>query len=74
MYRSGFGVIDLLLGLVIISVIFMLMMPTLKGGSSLNIYGSSQNPKSIQEHVNQQVQEIEQMRRQSIKYPQQDEN
>lgn len=69
--RGAFGVIDLLLGLVIISVIFMLMMPTLKGGSSLNINGNDQDTKSIQEHVDQQVQEIQQMRQQSIRYSQQ---
>ena len=71
--RGGFGVIDLLLGLVVISVVFMLMMPTLKGGSSLKINGD-QDQKSIQEHVNQQVEKIEQMRQQSINYSQQTEN
>ncbi|MDR1327200.1 MAG: hypothetical protein LBJ74_02200 [Heliobacteriaceae bacterium] len=72
MYKNAFGVIDLLLGLVIISVMFMLMMPTLKGGSSLNMSG--QNQKSIQERVNRQVEEIEHMRQQSVNYPQPDEN
>ena len=71
--RAGFGAIDLLLGLLVTAIVFMLMMPMIKGGgSSLNT--SNQHYESVQEHVNKQVEEIEQMRDQQIKYSQESEN
>lgn len=61
--KYGFGMIDLLIGLIIIAGIYMLSMSTFK--STVNINGSS-DTKSIQQQVDEQVKEIENMRRQTI--------
>lgn len=69
------GAIGLLLGLLIISIIFIMMMPTLKnvsGGAGMS--GSSVNKKSVEEHVDKTVQDIERMRRQTVNYNQQTNN
>ncbi len=68
MKRSAFGAIDLLIGLVIISFIFLIGINAFKGMSSLKIDKSTVNEQSVQEHVDETVNEIEQMRRQTIDY------
>lgn len=69
------GAIGLLLGLLIISIIFIMMMPTLKnvsGGAGMN--GSSVNKESVEEHVDKTVEDIQKMRQQTINYNQQNTN
>lgn len=68
MKKHAFGAIDLLIGLVITAVIFMISMNALKGVSSLKLNGSSVNSESVEEHVDRQVEEIQNMRRQTIDY------
>ena len=65
---KAFGAIDLLIGLVIISFIFLISMNVFRGTSSLKINNSSVNQQSVQEHVDETVNEIENMRRQTIEY------
>ena len=71
MKRNGFGAISLLLGLVITAIIFLIGVQTFKGVSSIKIKDSSLDSQSVQEHVDQTVSEIEQMRQQTIDYNQQ---
>lgn len=68
MKRNGFGAISLLLGLVITAIIFLIGVQTFKGVSSIKIKDSSFDSQSVQEHVDQTVSEIEQMRQQTIDY------
>ena len=68
MKLKAFGAIDLLIGLVIVSFVFIIGMNALKGASSLNIKNSPVNEQSVQEHVDETVNEIEQMRQQTINY------
>lgn len=68
MKRSAFGVISLLLGLVIISIMFILMMNTFKGIGGGGIGGSSINTKSVQEEIDAQVNEIQNIRNQTIEF------
>ncbi len=69
--KLGFGAVDLLIGLVIAVVVFFIGINTFKGLSSLKLNGSSVNTQSVQEQVDQTVNEIEQMRRQTIDYSRQ---
>lgn len=71
MKRNGFGAISLLLSLVIISIIFLIGVNAFKGMSSIKMNDTSIDTKSVQEHVDQTVNEIEQMRQQTIDYNQQ---
>lgn len=68
MEKQAFGAIDLLIGLVITAVVFLISMNALKGISSLKLNGSSVNSESVEEHVDRQVEEIQQMRNQTIDY------
>ena len=70
MKRNAFGAIDLLIGLVITAIVFLIGMNALKGTSSLKLKDSSVDTKSVQEQVDAQVNEIENMRRQTINYEQ----
>ena len=65
--RKGFGAIDLLVGLVITAIVFMIGMNALKG-SSLKLQGNSVDTKSIQQQVDEQVNDIQNMRQQAIEY------
>lgn len=67
---SASGAIGLLISMLIIAVLFILMMPTLKNTGGAGIYGSSIDKKSVEERVNKQVEEIQNMRNQSINIPQ----
>ena len=60
--------IGMLLALLIISLLFILMMPTLKdiGTGSGSLGTSSINKQSVESKVNKQIEEIENMRRQTI--------
>ncbi len=68
MKYKAFGAIDLLIGLVIVSFIFIIGMNAFKGVSSLKINDSPVNQQSVQEHVDQTVNEIENIRQQTIDY------
>lgn len=63
--KNGFGAIDLLLGLLILSAVFMLGMSSLKG---VNTNSDNKNFKSVKEEVDSQVNQIENMRKQIIDY------
>ncbi len=65
---KAFGAIDLLIGLVIMAFIFLISVNALKGTSALKINNSPVNEQSVQEHVDETVNEIEQMRQQTIDY------
>ncbi len=69
------GAIGLLLGLLIISVIFIMMMPALRnvsGGAGIN--GSSIKQESVEQQVDKTVEEIQRMRQQTIDYNRQNSN
>ena len=63
MKRYAFGAIDLLIGLVLISVVFIIGMKTFKPISSLE---NSSDLKNVQEQVDKQVEEIEKLRLENI--------
>lgn len=63
------GAIGMLLTLLIISLLFILMMPTLKNTAASGISGSSVDTKSVEEQVNKQVEEIQNMRQQANQQP-----
>ena len=62
---SASGAIGLLLTLLIIAVIFIIMMPSIKRSSSVNLNSSPVKQESIEEEVNQKLNEIQNMRNQS---------
>ena len=68
MKKNGFGAISLLVSLVIICIIFLISINTFKGIKKKKIQDSSIKNQSVQEHVDQTVSEIEQMRKQSVDY------
>ncbi|MBO8430122.1 hypothetical protein IAC76_01915 [Spirochaetes bacterium] len=68
------GAIGLLISMLIIAILFIIMMPALKGGSSAGLSGSSINQKSVEEQVNKQLEDIEKMRQQTIQYSQEAQN
>lgn len=65
--KNGFGAIDLLVGLVITAIVFMIGMNALKG-SSLKLQDNTVDTKSVQQQVDEQVNEIQNMRQQAIDY------
>lgn len=67
MKRNAFGIVDLLLGLLILTAICMLSMKTFN--SSINLNGSK-DIKSVQEQIDETVNEIENMRLESTKLQQ----
>lgn len=73
MKRNAFGAIDLLIGLVITAFLFIMMTNVMKGTSSLKINDTPIDTKSVQEHIDQQVNEIENMRQQTIDFNKQSE-
>ena len=60
------GAIGMLLAMLIIALLFILMMPVLKNTSSTGLGESSINKESVEEQVNQQVNEIEKIRQQTV--------
>ena len=65
--NKAFGAIDLLVGLVITAIVFMIGMNALRG-SSLKLQGNNVDTKSVQQQVDEQVNEIQNMRQQAIEY------
>lgn len=68
MKRQGFGAIDLLIGLLLMTVVFFIGTSAFKG---VSIMSSKQGAKSVKEHVDKTVDEIENMRNESINYQKQ---
>lgn len=66
MKRNAFGAIDMLIGLVITAVLFIMMMNVMKGTSSLRINETPVDTRSVQEHIDEQVNEIQNIRQQTI--------
>lgn len=71
MKRKAFGAIDLLIGLVITAFVFIIGMNALKGSSCIKLNSSTVDTKSVQEQVDAQVNQIENMRQQTIDFNQQ---
>lgn len=65
--KKAFGAIDLLVGLVITAIVFMIGMNALRG-SSLKLQGNNVDTKSVQQQVDEQVNKIQNMRQQAIEY------
>ena len=65
--KKAFGAIDLLVGLVITAIVFMIGMNALRG-SSLKLQSNNVDTKSVQQQVDEQVNEIQNMRQQAIEY------
>ena len=70
MKKQAFGVIDLLIGLLIMSAVFLISANAFKDISTIKI-NSSNEAKSVQEHVDETVNEIETMRQQTLDIEQQ---
>lgn len=68
MKKNAFGAIDLLIGLVITAVIFLISVNALKGVSSLKLKDSATDKQSVQQHVDETVNEIERMRKEALDY------
>lgn len=62
------GAIGMLLTFVIITILFIMMMPALKNTGNHGIYNNSIDKKSVEEQVNKQVEEIQRIRQQSVQY------
>lgn len=67
--KKAFGSIDLLVSLLITALLFIIIMKTFNGVSSIKMNSSIDN-KSIQEHVNKTVKEIEEIQQQTKSYEQ----
>ncbi|MBO6086726.1 hypothetical protein J6P92_00065 [bacterium] len=65
--KRASGAIDLLITLIVIAVVCIIGANSFKGLTSVQINGKS-DVKSIQQHVDEQVNEIENLRKQSIDY------
>lgn len=70
MKKQAFGAIDLLIGLLIMSAVFLISANAFKNISTIKI-NSSNEAKSVQEHVDETVNEIETMRQQTLEIEQQ---
>lgn len=68
MKKNAFGAIDLLIGLVITAVIFLISVNALKGVSSLKLKDNAIDKQSVQQHVDETVNEIERMRKEALDY------
>lgn len=68
MKKNAFGAIDLLIGLVITAVIFLISVNALKGVSSLKLKDTAIDKQSVQQHVDETVNEIERMRKEALDY------
>lgn len=65
---QGSGAIGMLLALLIIAILFIIMMPNIKTMNSNQFYKNSINSKSVEDHVNKQLEDIKNMRQQTIQY------
>lgn len=67
---SGSGVIGLLLAMLIIALLYIIMMPVLKDSVSGGLYSDTLDKKSVQQEVDKQIEQIQNMRKQTIQYSQ----
>ncbi|MBR6099187.1 hypothetical protein IKP85_05510 [bacterium] len=65
MKKTASSAIGMLLTMLIIGLLFITMMPTLKETGGAGLFGSSLNKKSVESRVNQQVKDIEKIRKQN---------
>lgn len=65
--KRAFGALDLLIALVVMAFIFIISANAFKGATSINLNGAT-DTKSIKQEVDKQVNEIENMRQQSIDF------
>lgn len=65
MKKTASSAIGMLLTMLIIGLLFITMMPTLKETGGSGLFGSSLNKKSVESRVNQQVKDIEKIRKQN---------
>ena len=63
------GAIGMLLTKLIIALLFIMMMPTLKNTGSTNLEQSPINKQSVEQEVNQKLEEIQNLRNQSMQLP-----
>lgn len=68
MKKNAFGAIDLLIGLAITAVIFLISVNALKGVSTLKLKDNAIDKQSVQQHVDETVNEIERMRKEALDY------
>lgn len=64
MKKNAFGAIDLLIGLLVTAAVVLLVMRTFYRTEPLNTI----TPDSVQKHVDKTVNDIEQMRQETIDY------
>ena len=67
--KQAFGLIDMLLGLIILTAIFVFSMSSFTNVSTVNINGTN-GGKSVRQHVDEKVNEIENLKLQNIQYQQ----
>lgn len=67
---SGSGVIGLFLAMLIIALLYIIMMPVLKDSVSGGLYSDTLDKKSVQQEVDKQIEQIQNMRKQTIQYSQ----
>uniref|UniRef100_UPI0040292FCF hypothetical protein n=1 Tax=Candidatus Scatousia sp. TaxID=3085663 RepID=UPI0040292FCF len=63
------GAIGMLLTMLIIALLFILMMPALQNSGSTNLKQSPINKHSVEQEVNQKLEEIQNLRNQSMQLP-----
>lgn len=66
--KPAFGMISLLLGLLIVTIVFALMIPTLKNTSGAAFGPSSLKNENVEEKTNEMINDIQKMRNQSVEY------
>lgn len=63
------GAIGMLLTMLIMALLFILMMPALKNTGSTNLKQSPINKQRVEQEVNQKLEQIQNLRNQSMQLP-----
>ncbi len=63
------GAIGMLLTMLIMALLFILMMPALKNTGSTNLKQTPINKQSVEQEVNQKLEQIQNLRNQSMQLP-----
>ncbi len=66
MLRPAFSLVSILLGICILGVLFSVLMPVLR--TSSNVGGSTMKQESVEERVDELVEQIQTQRQQAIEY------
>lgn len=66
---SASGAIGMLLTMLIMALLFILMMPALKNTGSTNLKQTPINKQSVEQEVNQKLEQIQNLRNQSMQLP-----